>query len=48
VSGRPQHRDHPRGWRVDPAPDGRGTPPLRSDGRLTMIGIVLFVLSVDV
>ena len=39
------HR-HPRGWRVDPAPDGRGTPPAprRSEGWRTLIGVVVFVV----
>jgi cell division protease FtsH len=36
---------HPRGWKVDPAPNGRGTPPPRSGGRFRWVGFVAFLLA---
>jgi cell division protease FtsH len=41
--GRRDHR-HPRGWRIDPAPDGRGTPPPQERPGLGLRGVLLIVL----
>jgi hypothetical protein len=45
----PGHRDrrHPRGWRVDPAPDGRGTPPpqKRASPWRSLVWFVVFLLT---
>src|SRR4051812_2312181 len=39
-------QEHPKGWRVQPAPDGRGTPPQKPPGLRSVLGsrFLLFVL----
>jgi cell division protease FtsH len=45
--GRHDHR-HPSGWRVDPAPDGRGTPPAPKQPRRrrSLLGYILLLVVV--
>src|ERR1700712_3975980 len=47
----PPDREHPQGWRVQPAPDGRGAPPQKPPGlrnigpRWLIIVLALFAIN---
>ncbi len=42
--GRDGDRRHPRGWRIDPAPDGRGAPPADKPSRILGWRFLIFIL----
>src|SRR5436189_936281 len=50
-SSTPRKADHPSGWRVDPAPDGRGAPPERKPPRIPrsrrLLAILLGLLALN-